>query len=154
MSPLETINWAQVPFLSCRESQAVQKISGPIGIPDSHFFGGQFLSICGSLDKPQQLLQNTLPEHSFGCEQRKFISQVVSRLHAKHRQRAGARTLGDAHIYLSHIEPLKIQLQREPRPFPKLKIFRKVETIDDFKVEDFQIEGYNPHPAIKMEMAV
>ncbi|CAO2617390.1 Thymidylate synthase [Lemmus lemmus] len=63
-------------------------------------------------------------------------------------------TLGDAHIYLSHIEPLKIQLQREPRPFPKLKILRKVETIDDFKVEDFQIKGYNPHPAIKMEMAV
>ncbi|KAM7329242.1 hypothetical protein ACRRTK_010855 [Alexandromys fortis] len=63
-------------------------------------------------------------------------------------------TLGDAHIYLNHIEPLKTQLQREPRPFPKLKILRKVETIDDFRVEDFQIEGYNPHPAIKMEMAV
>ncbi|XP_077884013.1 thymidylate synthase-like [Ictidomys tridecemlineatus] len=63
-------------------------------------------------------------------------------------------TLGDAHIYLNHIEPLKIQLQREPRPFPKLKILRKVEKIDDFKVEDFQIEGYNPHPTIKIEMAV
>ncbi|XP_040829964.1 thymidylate synthase isoform X3 [Ochotona curzoniae] len=63
-------------------------------------------------------------------------------------------TLGDAHIYLNHIEPLKVQLQREPRPFPKLKILRKVETIDDFKAEDFQIEGYNPHPTIKMEMAV
>lgn len=63
-------------------------------------------------------------------------------------------TLGDAHIYLNHIEPLKIQLQREPRPFPKLKILRKVEKIDDFKAEDFQIEGYNPHPTIKMEMAV
>nr|KAF6424169.1 thymidylate synthetase [Rousettus aegyptiacus] len=63
-------------------------------------------------------------------------------------------TLGDAHIYLNHIEPLKMQLQREPRPFPKLKILRKVETIDDFKAEDFQIEGYNPHPTIKMEMAV
>uniref|UniRef100_A0A8C9AHV8 Thymidylate synthase n=1 Tax=Prolemur simus TaxID=1328070 RepID=A0A8C9AHV8_PROSS len=63
-------------------------------------------------------------------------------------------TLGDAHIYLNHIEPLKIQLQREPRPFPKLKILRKVETIDDFKAEDFKIEGYNPHPTIKMEMAL
>uniref|UniRef100_A0A2K5EK40 Thymidylate synthase n=1 Tax=Aotus nancymaae TaxID=37293 RepID=A0A2K5EK40_AOTNA len=63
-------------------------------------------------------------------------------------------TLGDAHIYLNHIEPLKIQLQREPRPFPKLKILRKVEKIDDFKTEDFKVEGYNPHPAIKMEMAV
>ncbi|KAB1258330.1 Thymidylate synthase [Camelus dromedarius] len=63
-------------------------------------------------------------------------------------------TLGDAHIYLNHIEPLKMQLQREPRPFPKLRILRKVEKIDDFKAEDFQVEGYNPHPTIKMEMAV
>uniref|UniRef100_A0A2K6U171 Thymidylate synthase n=1 Tax=Saimiri boliviensis boliviensis TaxID=39432 RepID=A0A2K6U171_SAIBB len=58
--------------------------------------------------------------------------------------------LGDAHIYLNHIEPLKIQLQ----PFPKLKILRKVEKIDDFKAEDFKVEGYNLHPTIKMEMAV
>ncbi|XP_070076888.1 thymidylate synthase isoform X1 [Equus przewalskii] len=63
-------------------------------------------------------------------------------------------TLGDAHIYLNHIDPLKTQLQREPRPFPKLKILRKVETIDDFKAEDFQLEGYHPHPTIRMEMAV
>ncbi|NXN14741.1 TYSY synthase, partial [Indicator maculatus] len=46
------------------------------------------------------------------------------------------------------------QLQREPRPFPKLRILRKVEDISDFKSEDFQIEDYNPHPPIKMEMAV
>ncbi|XP_014718467.1 thymidylate synthase [Equus asinus] len=63
-------------------------------------------------------------------------------------------TLGDAHIYLNHVDPLKTQLQREPRPFPKLKILRKVETIDDFKAEDFQLEGYHPHPTIRMEMAV
>uniref|UniRef100_A0A670YFR7 Thymidylate synthase n=1 Tax=Pseudonaja textilis TaxID=8673 RepID=A0A670YFR7_PSETE len=63
-------------------------------------------------------------------------------------------TLGDAHIYLNHIEPLKIQLQRQPRPFPKLKILRKVENINDFRADDFEIEDYHPHPAIKMEMAV
>ncbi|KAB1274306.1 Thymidylate synthase [Camelus dromedarius] len=63
-------------------------------------------------------------------------------------------TLGDAHIYLNHTEPLKMQLPREPRPFPKLKMLRKVEKTDGFKAEDFQIEGYNPHPTIKMEMAV
>lgn len=63
-------------------------------------------------------------------------------------------TLGDAHIYLNHIKHLKIQLQQEPRPFPKLKILQKVETIDDFKVEDFQIDGYNRHPVIKLEMAI
>uniref|UniRef100_A0A4W3J5Z4 Thymidylate synthase n=2 Tax=Callorhinchus milii TaxID=7868 RepID=A0A4W3J5Z4_CALMI len=63
-------------------------------------------------------------------------------------------TFGDAHIYKNHVEQLKIQLQREPRPFPKLKITRKVENIDDFKAEDFKLEGYHPHPAIKMEMAL
>ncbi|NWS56244.1 TYSY synthase, partial [Chunga burmeisteri] len=52
------------------------------------------------------------------------------------------------------ISLLLFQLQREPRPFPKLRILRKVEDISDFKAEDFQIEGYNPHPPIKMEMAV
>ncbi|KFZ55488.1 Thymidylate synthase, partial [Antrostomus carolinensis] len=61
-------------------------------------------------------------------------------------------TFGDAHIYLNHLEPLKVQLQREPRPFPKLRILCKVEDISDFKAEDFQIEDSNPHPPIKMEM--
>ncbi|XP_072111946.1 thymidylate synthase isoform X2 [Mobula birostris] len=63
-------------------------------------------------------------------------------------------TLGDAHVYKNHIEALKIQLSRELRPFPKLKILRKVENIDDFHAEDFKLEDYNPHPAIKMEMSL
>ncbi|KAM4533785.1 thymidylate synthase [Odontesthes bonariensis] len=63
-------------------------------------------------------------------------------------------TLGDAHIYVNHIEPLKVQLQREIRPFPKLKIKRNVENINDFCAEDFEISDYNPHPTIKMQMAV
>ena len=46
------------------------------------------------------------------------------------------------------------QLKRKPRAFPKLSIKRKVERIDDFKFEDFEIIGYKPHPTIKMEMAV
>ncbi|NXJ28100.1 TYSY synthase, partial [Dicrurus megarhynchus] len=49
---------------------------------------------------------------------------------------------------------LLFQLQREPRPFPKLRILREIKGISDFKAEDFQIEDYNPHPPIKMEMAV
>ncbi|NWW39788.1 TYSY synthase, partial [Panurus biarmicus] len=49
---------------------------------------------------------------------------------------------------------LLFQLQREPRPFPKLRILQEIKDISDFKAEDFQIEGYNPHPPIKMEMAV
>jgi len=63
-------------------------------------------------------------------------------------------TTGDTHVYRNHVEPLKEQLKREPREFPKLVIKRKVEKIDDFKFEDFEIEGYNPYATIKMEMAV
>lgn len=63
-------------------------------------------------------------------------------------------TLGDAHVYLNHIEPLKEQIKRVPRAFPKLIINRDVKNIDDFKFEDFEVVGYDPYPAIKMEMAV
>nr|XP_015810153.2 thymidylate synthase [Nothobranchius furzeri] len=63
-------------------------------------------------------------------------------------------TLGDAHVYVNHIEPLKEQLLREIRSFPTMKIKRKVESIDDFQADDFEICDYNPHPTIKMQMAV
>jgi len=63
-------------------------------------------------------------------------------------------TLGDAHVYLNHIEPLQEQLQREPRAFPTLRIKRKVHEIDDFCFDDFELVGYNPYGTIKMEMAV
>ncbi|XP_065281714.1 thymidylate synthase isoform X2 [Dermacentor albipictus] len=63
-------------------------------------------------------------------------------------------TLGDAHIYLNHVDALKKQLEREPRPFPKLLIKRDVTDIFDFKSSDFELCDYNPHPAIKMEMSV
>lgn len=63
-------------------------------------------------------------------------------------------TLGDAHVYNNHVIPLREQLAREPRPFPKLNFKRKVENIDDFKMEDFEIVGYKPHPKISMEMSV
>jgi len=63
-------------------------------------------------------------------------------------------TLGDAHIYNNHIEALKNQIYRIPRDFPKLTIGRKIEDINDFKFEDFNITGYEPCKAIKMEMVV
>jgi thymidylate synthase len=62
--------------------------------------------------------------------------------------------IGDCHVYLNHIDALQEQLKREPRPFPKLRIKRQVQDIEDFKFEDFEIVGYDPHPAVKMEMAV
>ncbi|KAL1671066.1 thymidylate synthase [Schizophyllum commune] len=63
--------------------------------------------------------------------------------------------LGDAHVYRDHVEALQTQLQREPRAFPKLRWGREdIEDIEDFKYEDFVVEGYNPHPSIPMKMSV
>lgn len=61
---------------------------------------------------------------------------------------------GDTHVYLDHIEGCLTQLQREPRPFPKLKSLRKVDNIDDYRIEDFVVEGYDPHPIIEFPVAV
>ncbi|CAB9503705.1 Thymidylate synthase [Seminavis robusta] len=63
-------------------------------------------------------------------------------------------TIGDAHIYLNHVDALKEQLTREPRAFPKLKINPEKKNIDDFLFGDFEVIGYNPHKTIKMKMAV
>ena len=63
-------------------------------------------------------------------------------------------TLGDTHIYNNHFEQVKLQLSREPKPLPKMLIKRKVDSIDDFKFEDFELVDYDPWPAIKAEVSV
>lgn len=63
-------------------------------------------------------------------------------------------TLGDAHIYSNHIEQVKLQLSREPRPLPRLKMNPDVKDIFDFQYEDFELIDYNPHPHIKGAVAV
>jgi thymidylate synthase len=63
-------------------------------------------------------------------------------------------SMGDLHLYKNHIEQTKLQLTREPRPLPKLVMKRKPESIFDYKFEDFEIVGYNPHPHIPAAIAV
>lgn len=63
-------------------------------------------------------------------------------------------TGGDCHIYSNHTEQVALQLSREPRPYPTLTILRKPDSIFDYQYEDFEITGYDPHPAIKAPVAV
>lgn len=61
---------------------------------------------------------------------------------------------GDVHLYLNHLEQAREQLTREPRPFPKLKLRRKPDSIDGYRIEDFEVTGYDPHPPIEAPVAV
>lgn len=63
-------------------------------------------------------------------------------------------TLGDAHVYLNHVQALRTQLERQPRAFPTLQLNADVTDIDAFTLADFTIQGYDPHPKIEMQMAV
>lgn len=63
-------------------------------------------------------------------------------------------TLGDAHLYRNHLDQARLQLSREPRPLPKMKMNPNVKDLFAFRFEDFELVDYNPHPSIKAEVAV
>ncbi len=63
-------------------------------------------------------------------------------------------TIGDAHIYNNHLDQVKLQLSREPRQLPKMKLNPEVKNIFDFKFEDFELSEYDPHPHIKGDIAI
>jgi len=78
-----------------------------------------------------------------------MVAQVTGR-------KAGefVHVIGDAHVYLNHVDALKEQLERMPRKFPTIKLNKERKGIDDFCFQDFEIDGYKPHKTIKMKMAV
>jgi hypothetical protein len=63
-------------------------------------------------------------------------------------------TFGDVHLYLNHIEQAELQLSRQPRPLPTMAINPTVQDLFGFRYEDFELQGYDPHPAIRAQVAV
>jgi thymidylate synthase len=63
-------------------------------------------------------------------------------------------TLGDAHLYSNHLEQARLQLARAPRPLPRMRLRRRPESVFDFRYEDFELVGYDPHPHIAAPVAV
>ena len=61
---------------------------------------------------------------------------------------------GDVHLYLNHLLQAEEQLSRSPRPWPSMKLLRHPDTIDGYRIDDFEVSGYDPHPAIKADVAV
>lgn len=62
--------------------------------------------------------------------------------------------IGNAHVYRDHVSALRLQLQRQPRPFPTIRFLKPVHDLDQVTTDDFELVGYDPHPAIKMNMSV
>ncbi len=63
-------------------------------------------------------------------------------------------TLGDAHLYLNHLEQAQLQLSRAPKPLPRMRLNPEVKSVFDFKFEDFTLEAYDPHPGISAPVAI
>ena len=63
-------------------------------------------------------------------------------------------TYGDTHLYLNHLKQVDEQLSRRPRPLPTMKLNPKIKKIEDFTIDDFELIGYDPHPAIWAPIAV
>lgn len=122
-------------------------------LPPCHAFS-QFYVAGGKLSL--QLYQRSADIFLGGTVQHRFLALLLLMVAQVTGLKPGdfVHTLGDAHIYNNHMEQVDLQLTREPRPLPVMKLNPDVKSIFDFKYEDFTLEGYDPHPHIKATVAV
>jgi len=82
-----------------------------------------------------------------------LLTQMMAQV-TGHKPGDFIHTLGDAHLYLNHLEQARLQLSRAPKPLPTMRLIPTVKDIFAFRYEDFSIENYDPHPHIKAAVAV
>jgi thymidylate synthase len=82
-----------------------------------------------------------------------LLTQMMAQV-TGHKPGDFIHTLGDAHLYLNHLEQARLQLSRAPKPLPTMRLNPAVKDIFAFRYEDFSIENYDPHPHIKAAVAV
>ena len=82
-----------------------------------------------------------------------LLTQMLAQV-CGYEAREFVHTFGDLHIYENHMEQIKKQLSRDPRPLPRMKINPRVSSIDEFTFDDFELEGYDPHKPIKAPVAI
>ncbi|KAF2824398.1 thymidylate synthase-like protein [Ophiobolus disseminans] len=137
-----------------------------MALPPCHMFAQFYVSFPrqaeGATEKPRGVLHSLLYQRSndmglgvpFNIASYALLTHMLAHV-CDLTPGTFTHTMGDAHVYRDHVVALKIQLAREPRDFPTLKIKRDVGgSIDGWKAEDFEVVGYEPHGAIAMKMSV
>jgi thymidylate synthase len=137
-----------------------------MALPPCHMFAQFYVSfsaqVAGSSEKPRGVLHSLLYQRScdmglgvpFNIASYALLTHMLAHV-CDLTPGTFTHTMGDAHVYLDHVEAVKTQLEREPRDFPTLKIKREMGgSIDGWKAEEFEVLGYKPHGAIAMKMSV
>lgn len=137
-----------------------------MALPPCHMFAQFYVSfprpVNGSEEKPRAALHCLLYQRScdmglgvpFNIASYALLTHMLAHV-CDLTPGTFTHTMGDAHVYLDHVDALKVQLEREPRGFPTLEIKRdKGGSIDGWMAEDFVVAGYNPHKMIAMKMSV